>query len=94
MMCVFSVDSEFVCSFVFVSIGLKKYPNHLRGKILFAKHSLKQLQNSIRALKNTLHHKQGTFPEAFPVMKAFFSCLTQNESVATRITLWPTLAVV
>lgn len=37
MMCVFSVDSEFVCSFVFVSIGLNKISKSLQGENPFSK---------------------------------------------------------
>lgn len=37
MMCVFSVDSEFVCVFVFVSIGLKKISKSAQGENPFCK---------------------------------------------------------
>lgn len=37
MMCVFSVDSEFVCSFVFVSIGLNKISKSPQGENPFSK---------------------------------------------------------
>lgn len=86
----FSVAFEFVCLSVRINTSenvrvtsggddlLHKHPPHC-GK-LQAVQTLKQNWR-FKKKKNTLHRKQCTFAEAFPVMRGFFPLLDENESV-------------